>query len=63
MIYVEPHGEDPRVSIITRGGIATGEDKEAQGNTTDDHRFRKATENTPTFDAKKERHIFEEERK
>ena len=25
LISVEPHGEDPKVSIITRGGIATGE--------------------------------------
>ena len=63
LIYVEPHGAYPRVIFITRGGAATGEDKVAQGNTVDDHRFRKATETTPTFDAKKERQIFEEERK
>jgi hypothetical protein len=26
LISVEPHGEDPRVAIITRGGVVTGED-------------------------------------
>jgi hypothetical protein len=63
LIYVEPRGEDPRVTVITRGGTAIGEDRAAQGKTADDHRVRKATEKTPTFDAKKERQIFEEARK
>jgi hypothetical protein len=63
LIYVEPHGEDPRVTVITRGGVATEEDRATQGRTENDHGVRKATENTPTFDAKKERNIFEEERK
>jgi hypothetical protein len=31
LIYSEPHGEDPRVVDITRGGIVTGEDKVIQG--------------------------------
>jgi hypothetical protein len=63
LIYAEPRGADLKVSIITRGGAATGEDRESHGNNADYHRVRKATENTPTFDAKKERQIFEEERK
>ena len=63
MIYAEPHGADPRVVVITRGGLATGEDKAAQGKTKNDHGVRKDIEMTPTFDAKKERQIFEEERK
>jgi hypothetical protein len=63
LIYVEPHRVDPRVIVITRGGATTGEDRAAQGKTENDHGVRKATEKTPTFDAKKERQIFEEERK
>jgi hypothetical protein len=63
LIYDEPRGADPRVTVITRGGTATGENRETQGRTENDHGVRKAIEKTPTFDAKKERHIFEEERK
>jgi hypothetical protein len=63
LIYVEPHGEDPRVAIITRGGIVTGEDKMTQGKITKDSGIRKATEKTQIFDAKKERQMFEEARK
>jgi hypothetical protein len=62
-IYVEPRGEEPRVDVITRGGIVTGEDRLTQGKTTKDLGVRKATEKTQTFDAKKERKIFEEARK
>jgi hypothetical protein len=46
LIYAEPCREDPRFFVITRGGATTGEDKVAQGKTTDDHRVRKATEMT-----------------
>jgi hypothetical protein len=63
LIYVEPHGTDPRVIVITRGGTATGEDRAAQGKTAEGPRVRKVAEKTPTFDAKKERQIFEEARK
>jgi hypothetical protein len=63
LIYVEPHGEDPRVIVITRGGIVTGEDRLIQGKTTEDSGIRKATEKTQMFDAKKERQMFEEARK
>jgi hypothetical protein len=55
MIYVEPHGEDPRVIVITRGGTVTGEDKMTQGKTTEESGVRKAAEKTQTFDAKKEK--------
>jgi hypothetical protein len=34
LIYVEPLREDPRFTIITRGGIVTGEDKLTVGKTT-----------------------------
>jgi hypothetical protein len=62
-IYAEPRGEDPGVVVITRGGIVTGEDRMTQGKTTEDSGIRKATKKTQTFDAKKERQIFEEARK
>jgi hypothetical protein len=63
LIYVEPRREYPRVIIINRGGIVTGEDRLIQGKTTEDSGIRKVAEKTQTFDAKKERKIFEEERK
>jgi hypothetical protein len=63
LIYAEPHGVDPRFTIITRGGAATGEDKITQGKITKDSGIKKALEKGQCFDAKKERKIFEEERK
>jgi hypothetical protein len=63
LIYVEPRGEDPRVIVITRGGDVIGEDIITQGKTTEDSGKWKAAEKTETFDAKKERQIFEEARK
>jgi hypothetical protein len=63
LIYDELHREYSRVTIITRGGTVTGEYRLTQGKTTEDSIVRKATENTQNFDAKKERQIFEEERK
>jgi hypothetical protein len=62
LIYVEPRGEDPRVTGITRGGTITGEDKLTHKKTTKDSGIKKAVEKTQTFDAKKERQIFEEAR-
>jgi L-asparaginase/Glu-tRNA(Gln) amidotransferase subunit D len=53
LIKAEPHGEDPRVVVITRGGTITGDDKMTQGKTTKDSGIRKAAEKTQTFDAKK----------
>jgi hypothetical protein len=63
LIYDEPHGEDPRFDVITRGGTIIGEDKVIQGKTTEDLGIKKAIEKTQTFDANKERQIFEEARK
>jgi hypothetical protein len=63
LIYVETHGEEHRIIFINRGGIVTGEDRLIQGKTTEDSRIRKAAEKTQTFDAKKERQMFEESRK
>jgi hypothetical protein len=60
LIYVEPRGEDPRVIFITRGGAIIREDKLTEGKTTKDSGVRKSRETTQTFDAKKERKIFEE---
>jgi hypothetical protein len=53
LIYVEPHRVEPRVIVISRGGTATGEDRETQKKTENDYGVRKSTEKTPTFDAKK----------
>jgi hypothetical protein len=44
LISAEPHGEDPRVVVITRGGIVTGEYKVTLGNTTDGSRIRRVAE-------------------
>jgi hypothetical protein len=63
LIYVEPRGEYRIVVVITRGVTIIGEDRLTQGRTTEDSGLRKAIEKTQTFDVKKERKIFEEERK
>jgi hypothetical protein len=54
---------DPRVIIITRGGIVTGEDRVAPENTTKESGVRKAGENTQVFDSREEKQTFEEARK
>jgi hypothetical protein len=63
LIYAEPCGEDPRVIVIARGGTVTGDDRRTQGKTIEDPGIRKAVEKTQTFDAKRERQMFEEARK
>jgi hypothetical protein len=63
LIYAKPHREDPRVIVITRGGVVTGEDRVTQGKTTEESGVRKDAEKTQVFDAKKEKKIFEEARK
>jgi hypothetical protein len=62
LIYVEPRGTDPRVTFITRGGIAIGEDRTIQKKIVEESGIRKAVEKTQSFDARKERQIFEEAR-
>jgi hypothetical protein len=62
LIYVEPHGEDLRFVVITRGGVAIGEDRMIQRKIAEDSGIRKAAKKTRAFDAKKERQIFEEAR-
>jgi hypothetical protein len=63
LIYIEPHREEPRVTVITRGGVVTREDRVTQGKTTKESRVRKDAKKTRVLDAKKEKQIFEEERK
>jgi hypothetical protein len=63
LIKDEPRGEYPRLVVINRGDAATEDDRMTQGKTTKDSRISKAAEKTQTFDAKKERQIFEEARK
>jgi hypothetical protein len=55
IISPEPHGEDPRVTVITRGGVVTGEDRVTLRKTTEESGVRKAAEKTQVFDAKKEK--------
>jgi hypothetical protein len=54
---------DPRVIVITRGGIATGEDAMTPGKTTEQSGVRNIAEKTQEFDLEREKQTFEEERK
>jgi hypothetical protein len=63
LILEEPHGDDPRVTIIIRGGSTTREDKVTLETTTKESRFKRAIEKTPEFDLRKEKKIFEEARR
>jgi hypothetical protein len=63
LISTEPRGEDPRVPVITRGGIVTGEDIVTPGKTTEESRVRRVAEKTQVFDPRKEKKTFEEARK
>jgi hypothetical protein len=62
LIYDEPRREGPKVTFITRGGATIVEDRMTQGNIAEDLGIGKAIEKTRTFDANKERQIFEEAR-
>jgi hypothetical protein len=63
LISAEPRGEDPRVIVITRGGIVTGEDRVTPGKTAEGSGIRRAAEKAQLFDPRRERHTFEEARK
>jgi hypothetical protein len=63
LILAEPRGEDPRVIIITRGGVFTGEDKVTRRKTTEGSGIKKYAEKAQLFDPRRERHTFEESRK
>jgi len=54
---------DPRVVVITGGGDATREDRVTPGKTTEELKVRNTVEKTQEFDPRKEKQIFEEERK
>jgi hypothetical protein len=49
LIYDEPHGEDPRVIVITRGGVVIGEDRLTQGKAIEDSGIMKAVGEDPNF--------------
>jgi hypothetical protein len=55
LISSDPHGEDPRVVVITRGGAATGEDRVTPENTTKGSRIKRATKKTQLFDPREEK--------
>jgi hypothetical protein len=62
LIIEEPHGEDPRVIIINRGGTITRDDKTTPRKTIEESRVRKAAEKTQEFAPKKEKQTFQEAR-
>jgi hypothetical protein len=53
VILAEPCGEEPRVSIITRGGAVIREDMETPGKTIDGSGIIRASERAPFFDPRK----------
>jgi hypothetical protein len=63
LISAEPHGVDPRVIIITRGGAAIGEERVTPWKIIEELGVRRVVEKTQEFDPKKEKHAFEEARK
>jgi hypothetical protein len=63
LILVEPHGVDPRVVVITRGGTAIGGDRVTPGKITKESGVRRVAEKTWEFDPKKDKKTFEEARK
>jgi hypothetical protein len=62
LIYAKPCREYPRFIFITKEGIVTREDKLTHGKAIEYSRIKKVAEKTQTFDAKKERQIFEHAR-
>jgi hypothetical protein len=62
LIKSEPHGEEHIFSFITQEYVVTGEDRMTQGKATEESGVRKVAEKTQTFDAKKEKQMFEERR-
>jgi hypothetical protein len=63
LISTETHDEDPRVVVITRGGIVTGEDKVTPVKIAEGSGIRRALEKAQLFEPRRERHTFEDKRK
>jgi hypothetical protein len=63
LISTKPRREDPRVIVITRGGVVIGEDRTTPRNIIEESGVRKDTEKTQVFDVRKEKQTFEEARK
>jgi hypothetical protein len=63
LISVEPRREDPRVVVITRGGIAIGEYRVTPGKTTDGSRIRRVVAKAQLFDPRRKKQTFEEARR
>jgi hypothetical protein len=58
LISIEPHGEDPKFVVITRGGTITVEDRVTPGKTTKESGVRRSAENRQEFDPRKEKKTF-----
>jgi hypothetical protein len=52
---VKPHGEDPRLIVITRGGTTIGEYRVTLGKTTDGSGIIRAAEKAQLFDPRREK--------
>jgi hypothetical protein len=52
---VEPHGVDPRVIVINRGGTSTREYRVTLENTIEGSRIRRTAKKTQLFDPRKEK--------
>jgi hypothetical protein len=63
LISIEPLREDPRVIVITIGGIVRGEDRVTPGNMTEESRIRRVAGKMQLFDSRKEKKTFEEARR
>jgi hypothetical protein len=58
LISVDPHGEEPKVVFITRGGIVTVKYRVTPGKTIDGSAIRRASKKVPLFDPRKEKHTI-----
>lgn len=63
MMWSEPHEDNPRISIVTWSGVATGEDRVEGKNLVVDTWVRKAGEKNIWFDLQKEKENFLEVKK
>jgi hypothetical protein len=63
IITAKPQRAYPKVVVITRGDVATGEETVTPGKTTKQSGVRKDAEKTQEFDPKREKTTFEEARK
>jgi len=62
MINVERRTNEPRISIVTRSGVATGSDKENEKKESKSAWVRRNAKKVSTFYIHKEKEVFMEEK-